>query len=187
MDHTTLILASASPRRVEILRRAGIRCRVRPTHVDETARAGEKPRAYVRRLAALKAKAAHGPGEQVLGADTVVVAGGRLLGKPRDARDAARMLRLLSGRMHRVLTGICLVAPNGAARNEVVETRVWFRRLSKAEIADYVASNEPLDKAGAYAIQGLASKFVERIDGCYFNVVGLPIARVYALLAGSKK
>jgi septum formation protein len=187
MEHTTLILASASPRRLEILRLAGVRCRVRPAHVDEAPRPGEKPPAYVRRLATMKAKAVHRPGECVLGADTVVVAGGRMLGKPRDADDAAHMLRVLSGRMHRVLTGICLVGPDGAARNDVAETRVWFRRLSKAEIAEYVASGEPLDKAGAYAIQGLASKFVERIDGCYFNVVGLPIARVCALLAGSKK
>jgi len=177
----TLVLASGSPRRVELLRRAGIRCLVRPARVDETRLKGEKPAAYVLRLARAKAEAARRPGERALGADTVVVIGSRILGKPGDAADAARMLRLLSGRSHRVLTGICLAGPR-RSRAEVVETRVWCRRLSRAEIAAYVASGEPFDKAGAYAIQGLASKFVERIEGCYSNVVGLPIERVYRML-----
>ena len=106
----------------------------------------------------------------------------KVLGKPRHARDAARMLRLLSGRVHRVLTGLCLLTPQGS-HSEVVETRVWFRRLSRAEIAGYVASGEPFGKAGAYAIQGLASRFVERIEGCYYNVVGLPVSRVYGMLS----
>lgn len=177
----TLILASASPRRREILHNAGIRCRVRPAHVDERLLPRETPKAHVLRLAQLKAEAARRPGEWVLGADTVVVVGKNILGKPRNARDAARMLGLLSGRVHRVLTGICLLA-GAAPRLDVAETRVWFRRLNREEIREYVASGEPLDKAGAYAIQGLASKFVERIEGCYFNVMGLPVSRVYRLL-----
>ena len=179
---TTLILASASPRRRELLRRAGIAHRVRPAAVDEKARRGEEPEAYVARLARAKATAAWRSGETVLGADTVVVAGRRLLGKPRDGRDAARMLRLLAGRVHQVLTGICLLGPDGAALAAVVRTRVWFRHMTAAEIAAYVASKEPLDKAGAYAIQGLASKFVSRIEGCYCNVVGLPVSKVDELL-----
>jgi len=178
-----LILASASPRRRELLRRAGIPFRARAVSVEETRHPGETPRRYVLRLARAKARAAWRPGARVLGADTVVVAGGRVLGKPRDARDAARMLGLLSGRVHRVLTGVCLLEPDGRrARGEVVATRVWFRRLSRAGIAQYIASGEPFDKAGAYAIQGLASKFVERIDGCYCNVVGLPVSRVCEML-----
>jgi septum formation protein len=179
---TTVILASASPRRRELLREAGIAHRVRPAVVDERARRGETPAACVARLARAKAAAVWRPGETVLGADTVVVAGRRLLGKPRDRRDAARMLRLLAGRVHQVLTGVCVLGPDGGARAAVVRTRVWFRRLTAAEIAGYVASKEPLDKAGAYAIQGFASKFVERIEGCYFNVVGLPVSKVEALL-----
>ncbi len=151
--------------------------------MDERLLPGETPRAHVLRLARLKAERVRRPGEWVLGADTVVVIGKSVLGKPRGSREAARMLRLLSGRMHRVLTGVALLG-EGAPRLDVAETRVWFRRLSRAEIRDYVASGEPLDKAGAYAIQGLASKFVERIDGCFFNVVGLPVSRVYEWLRG---
>jgi septum formation protein len=179
-----VILASASPRRREILRRAGIAFRARPAQVDERRKRGEQPADYAVRIARAKAAAAARPGEMVLGADTIVVVGGRILGKPRDKREAARMLRLLSGRAHRVLTGICLLR-DGRVRAEVVSTRVWFRRLSDAEIAAYVATGEPLDKAGAYAIQGRASKFVERIEGCYFNVMGLPVARVWRLLQGA--
>ena len=177
----TLILASASPRRASILRRAGIAFRVRPARVDESIRKGEKPVAHVRRLARQKAEAVYREGDLALGADTVVVVGNHILGKPRDPADAARMLRLLSGREHQVLTGICLLGA-GRSRLAAVKTRVWFRRLNRAEIAGYVATGEPLDKAGAYAIQGLASKFVERIDGCYFNVMGFPVSRVCELL-----
>jgi len=184
---TTLILASASPRRRELLRRAGIPHRVRPAEVDEKVRRGESPEACVARLAHAKAAAVWHPGETVLGADTLVVAGRLPLGKPRDERDAARMLRLLAGRDHEVLTGVCVLGPDGATRAAVVRTRVWFRRLTATEIAGYVASKEPLDKAGAYAIQGLASRFVERIDGCYFNVVGLPVSKVDELLRGPSK
>lgn len=176
-----LILASASPRRRELLRRAGIAFRVRPAPVDESVRPGESPRRHVRRLAREKAEAARRPGDRVLGADTVVVIDGKILGKPRNAREAGRMLRLLSGRVHRVLTGICLLTSQGSC-SEVVETRVWFRRLTRAEIAGYIASGEPFGKAGAYAIQGLASRFVERVEGCYYNVVGLPVSRVNAMV-----
>ncbi len=176
-----LVLASASPRRREILRHAGIAFRARPSRIAETLRPREKPRAQVLRMAREKAAAVRRPGERVLGADTVVVAGRGILGKPRDARDAARMLRLLSGKRHRVITGVCLLSPRRAFSG-AVETQVWFRRLTGTEIDAYVASGEPLDKAGAYAIQGRASKFVTRIEGCYFNVMGLPVALVYEWL-----
>jgi septum formation protein len=174
-----LVLASRSPRRKEILANAGIAFVVRPPDpVDESPRAGESPRDYVRRLAVEKARAtAAQPGEIILGFDTAVVVDGEILGKPADAGDASRMLRMLSGRHHEVMTGICL---RGA--EEIVDaavTKVWFMPLTDRDIEAYVASGEPMDKAGAYAIQGLASKFVERIDGCYFNVVGLPIALLH--------
>jgi septum formation protein len=161
------------------LRQAGIPFVVRSKPVDETPRANEKPEDYVRRLAEEKALAvAAAPDETVLGADTTVVIGDRLLGKPEDAADAVRMLEALSGRCHQVLTGICFRRPSGLIRDFSV-TRVWFVPMTTREIEDYVANGEPLDKAGAYAIQGLGSKFIERIEGCYFNVVGLPIALVY--------
>jgi septum formation protein len=170
-----LILASQSPRRSELLRNAGIQVEVRPADVDETPEAGETPERYVRRLARDKVRVV--PGELVLGADTVVVVNGEILGKPRDFDDASRMLRLLSGREHQVITGICLKGRETIIDHET--TRVWFAELTLREIRDYVASGEPMDKAGAYAIQGLASKFVERIEGSYSNVVGLPVAMVY--------
>jgi septum formation protein len=176
-----LVLASRSPRRAEILRNAGIPFVVRPADVDEAPHDGELPRDYVMRIAAEKARAAAGASEIVLGADTTVVVDGEILGKPRDAADAARMLALLSGRRHEVLTGICLQSAARTAR-ECAETSVWFMPLSRVDIEDYVASGEPMDKAGAYGIQGLASKFVERLDGCYFNVMGLPVALVYQML-----
>lgn len=174
-----LVLASQSPRRAEILRQAGIPFVVRSTPVDETPRANELPEDYVRRLAEEKALAvAARPDETVLGADTTVVIGNDLLGKPEDAADAVRMLEALSGRCHQVLTGICLRRPSGLVR-DFAATRVWFTLMTSREIEDYVASGEPMDKAGAYAIQGLGSKFIERIEGCYFNVVGLPVSLVY--------
>jgi septum formation protein len=176
-----LVLASRSPRRAEILRNAGVPFVVRPADVDETPQDGELPRDYVIRIAADKAYAAAGAGEIVLGADTTVVVDGEILGKPRDAADAARMLALLSGRRHEVLTGICLQSA-GRTTLECAETSVWFMPLSGQEIDDYVASGEPMDKAGAYGIQGLASKFVQRIEGCYFNVMGLPVALIYQML-----
>jgi septum formation protein len=177
-----LVLASQSPRRSEILRQAGIPFVVRPVEVDETPLAGENPRAYVERLALAKALAAPAaPRETVLAADTTVTIDGAVLGKPADAADARCMLKLLSGRRHEVLTGICLRQGDSLIR-DCASTAVWFRELSAAEIDEYVASGEPADKAGAYAIQGLASKFVERIDGCYFNVMGLPVSLVYSHL-----
>ena len=174
-----LILASQSPRRQEILARAGIAFVARPAEVDESIIAGEDPQAHVRRLARAKAEAVQaGPSHIVLGADTVVVAGEEILGKPAGPEDAARMLAALSGREHVVLTGVCLRSKDRVVV-DVESTRVRFIPLSDAEIAAYVASGEPVDKAGAYAIQGLASKFIDRVEGCYFNVVGLPVALVY--------
>jgi len=178
-----LVLASQSPRRSEILRQAGIPFTVRPVEVDETPLSGERPRAYVERLALAKALAAPaGQQETVLAADTTVTIDGAVLGKPADAADARRMLALLSGRRHDVLTGICLRKGDSVIL-DCATTAVWFQALSSEEIDEYVASGEPEGKAGAYAIQGLASKFVERIEGCYFNVMGLPVALVYRHLA----
>lgn len=174
-----LVLASQSPRRAEILRQAGIAFTLRFAPIDETPKHGERPEAYVQRLAVEKAMAVeHDPGETVLGADTTVVIDGEMLGKPADAADARRMLGLLSGRKHEVLTGIALRRGGELARDWAA-TEVWFAPMTGAEIEDYVASGEPMDKAGAYAIQGLASKHIEKIEGCYYNVVGLPIALVY--------
>ncbi len=180
-----LILASNSPRRKELLTAAGIRCEVVSVDVDETVDRLEPPGDHVRRLAEAKAKAALAlrPQATVLAADTVVLVGSQILGKPRDDGDATRMLRLLSGREHEVLTGLALMSASRSAV-EVAHTRVWFNPLTEKEIADYVLSGEPRDKAGAYAIQGLASKFIDRIQGSYSNVVGLPVALVYRLLKG---
>ena len=177
-----LVLASQSPRRREILRLAGIPFTVRVADVDESVLDGESPADYVQRLAAAKACAVEAaPGETVLGADTTVVIDGEILAKPADADDARRMLARLSGRRHEVLTGVCL-RRGVTATCEFVTTGVVFATLTAAEIDEYVASGEPMDKAGAYAIQGLASKFVERIEGDYFNVMGLPVALVYRRL-----
>ena len=177
-----LVLASQSPRRREILRQAGIPFTVRATDVDESVLASESPADYVQRLAEAKAYSIEAAaGEMVLGADTTVVIDGEILAKPADAADARRMLARLSGRRHEVLTGICL-RRGGHAILDYATTGVVFAALSDREIDEYVASGEPMDKAGAYAIQGLASKFVERIEGDYFNVMGLPVALVYRLL-----
>lgn len=177
-----LVLASQSPRRAEILRSAGIPFQVRVAHIDESALPDEPPVAYVRRLAERKALAvAAAPEETVLAADTTVVVEGEMLGKPADAADARRMLALLAGRRHEVITGIALRRASATICDHAV-TAVWFEPMSAAEIADYVASGEPMDKAGGYAIQGRASKFIGRIEGCYFNVVGLPVSLVYRLL-----
>jgi len=178
-----LVLASRSPRRREILQQAGIPFVVRPMEVDETPLPGEAAREYVTRIAREKAGAAAAglglhDGEIVLGADTTVLIHGEILAKPLDAADARRMLQMLSGQRHEVLTGICLRSADHVIE-DCAETSVWFAPLSPQEIEDYAASGEPMDKAGAYAIQGLASKFVERIEGCYFNVMGLPVAMVY--------
>jgi septum formation protein len=155
---------------------------VRVADVDESVLTGERPADYVQRLAMAKAHAIPASdGEIVLGADTTVVVDGEIMAKPVDAADARRMLARLSGRRHEVLTGVCL-RRGGRAICDCVTTGVVFATLSEAEIQEYVASGEPMDKAGAYAIQGLASKFVERIEGDYFNVMGLPVALVYRRL-----
>lgn len=183
MPDETLVLASASPRRAELLRAAGIRFEVVAADVDERQHDGEDAESYVRRLAEAKAAsvAALHPGRPVLGADTTVVAGSVVLGKPRDAADAAAMLAQLSGRSHRVLTGVCLIGADGRRGTAVATTTVEFRRLTDAEIDEYVASGEPMDKAGAYAVQGQARRFVTRIDGAFDNVVGLPVALIQAM------
>lgn len=183
---TRLILASNSPRRRELLQNAGFNFDIQPSTVEEIRLPGESPEEFTRRLAKEKAVdvASHStPARLVLGADTVVTVNGELLEKPADAADASRMLRTLSGRTHRVITGVCLVRPPKEVLALTHEsTAVTFKRLSENEIDDYVASGEPFDKAGGYAIQGLASRFVTRIEGCYFNVVGLPIPRVYEMV-----
>lgn len=183
-----MILASASPRRAELLTAAGIPFEVRPAHVDETLLPGEDARTYATRLAVEKARAiaTYADGRPVLAADTVVVTDGQVLGKPVDADDARRMLRLLSGRAHEVLTAVALLSrgPNESEPRmdaQIESTTVQFRPLETAEIEWYVSTGEPSDKAGAYAIQGLASRFVTRIEGSYSNVVGLPVALVYAM------
>ena len=174
-----LILASQSPRRREILTNAGIPFLVRAASVPEAQNAGETPHEYVSRLSRSKAEAVEMfSGEVILGADTVVLLDGKVLEKPANDRQAREMLHALSGREHSVLTGICLRHAAGLVSN-VEETRVQFCSLTADEIDQYAGSGEPMDKAGAYGIQGLASKFIERINGCYFNVVGLPIALVY--------
>jgi septum formation protein len=192
-----IVLASASPRRAELLRAAGIEFDVMPAHLDETAHAEEAPDVYVRRIADEKARAiaARVTNRVVLAADTTVVVNGAMLAKPDDDEDAKRMLRLLSGRVHEVLTAVALhrgprfSAETRRARAEgsaphvaISRTKVEFATLSEEEIAWYVSTGEPRDKAGAYAIQGYASRFVTRIAGSYSNVVGLPIALVYEML-----
>ena len=188
-----LILASASPRRQELLRNAGIAFRVQASDVPEIPLGGESATECAVRLAREKAVAvAEGfPQDVVLGADTIVVVDGAMLGKPIDSADAARMLRALSGRMHEVVTGVCFLgatgpnsqrAENRRLRTACETTRVTMNHLSEQEIAGYIATGEPMDKAGAYAIQGIASRWITRIDGDYSNVVGLPVALVWTML-----
>jgi septum formation protein len=188
-----LILASASPRRRELLAQAGFDFEVRAADIDETPLAGESAAAYVERLAIEKAQAVCALYDRdservtVLAADTtVVLPDGTILGKPEDAADARRMLGLLSGRTHSVMTGLAAVSTRAPGFVSAVEiTQVTFLVLTDEEIATYVAGGEPLDKAGAYAIQGFAARWIPRIEGCYFNVVGLPLARTVSLLAES--
>lgn len=175
-----LILASASPRRAELLRAAGISFQVRVADIDETQRPGEPARDYVLRLSREKAAAVAAGDELVLGADTTVLIDEATAGKPENVADAERMLRALSGNWHEVLTAVTLLR-GGEARSDIATTRVKFAALSEEEIQWYVATGEPDDKAGAYAIQGYASLFIERIEGSYFNVVGLPVQMVYRL------
>jgi septum formation protein len=183
-----LVLASASPRRQELLRNAGIPFTVQPADIDETPLAWEFPRECAKRLAREKAQTVHKrqPQDYVLGADTVVVVDDAMLGKPRDADDAVRMLRLLSGRTHHVTTGVCLITPTGggplAVAGEDVfseTTVVTMCELSDEEIKAYVATGDSMDKAGAYGIQGIPSRWIPRIEGDYTNVMGLPVALVY--------
>jgi len=198
-----LVLASSSPRRQKLLRNAGIDFIIQPADVPEVREAGESPTDFAQRLAREKAQAIWSACQTelarhtatvraderrlatgnllVLGADTVVVVDDEVLGKPADAADATRMLRLLSGRTHQVTTGVCLIGPGFQdVRSET--TDVSFDVLSPADIAAYVAHGEPMDKAGAYAIQGIASRWISRLEGCYFNVVGLPVPLVYRML-----
>ena len=188
-----LVLASASPRRRELLTQAGYTFEVRPAHIPEDPREGEDPVAYVTRLAREKAEvvfrelSANGNAEAelvILGADTTVTLDNHILGKPEDAADAARMLRMLSGRSHHVITGVAVVTAE-AVEVAAEVTAVRFLTLTDEEIAVYVATGEPMDKAGAYGIQGLAARWIPRVEGCYFNVVGLPLALVSTLLESS--
>ena len=217
MSPVRLVLASASPRRAELLRAAGVEFDVIPADVAEVLDPEETPDGFVRRVAQLKAEAVIplAPGRPILGADTIVIIDNRVLGKPADGDEARRMLTLLSGREHMVMTAVCLVNPSGPAeaghyvqavgpaafdsaqagkagdyvqtaqssriQTAVARTTVEFAPLGEADIGWYIASGEPMDKAGAYAIQGLASRFITRIDGSYSNVVGLPVAVVYDL------
>jgi septum formation protein len=179
-----IVLASSSPRRSELLRNAGIPFRVKPAHVPESPVPGEVPLLYTKRLARDKAVAVRSLFPQcfVLGADTIVLTDEHLLEKPADQEDAIRMLRLLSDRTHTVATGVCLITPEGKEDVRSETTAVTFGPMSDGEIRSYAASGEPLDRAGAYAIQGIASRYVRRIEGCYFNVVGLPVPLVYRML-----
>lgn len=177
-----LILASASPRRLELLARIGVDIVVRPSDVDERQHAGEAPAVYVRRVAAAKAEAcAHGAGDWVLAADTIVELDGDVLGKAADAAEAATMLRRLAGRTHRVTTAVCL-AGQGLRRELAVTTEVDMVAVDEAVVADYVASGEWTGKAGAYAVQGIGAALVSAVRGSITNVVGLPLAEVVALL-----
>ena len=178
-----LVLASSSPRRRELLSNAGIDFIVDPANVDETPRSGEAAADFAVRLATEKAEAIAGrhPGQLVVGADTVVIVGREVLGKPVDSGDARRMLRMLRNRTHEVSTGIALVVDNNALTH-IETTSVVVGEISETEIDDYVLSGEPMDKAGAYAIQGRASRWISRIEGDYFNVVGLPVAALWRML-----
>jgi len=183
-----LILASASPRRRDLLEQIGLTFTVETADIDETPRLAEDPIAYVKRLAEHKAAAVfarHANRERliVLGADTTVVIDGQILGKPEDDGDAARILRLLSGRTHRVITGVALTTATAPPLVAAEITEVEFARLTDSEIDAYIATGEPMGKAGAYGIQGRAARFIPRINGCYFNVMGLPLARLAAMLA----
>jgi septum formation protein len=192
-----LVLASASPRRRELLAQVGYKFEVRPAHIPENPLPGEDPIVYVTRLAREKAETVfreltsadsgietrHASGQSlvVLGADTTVTLDDAILGKPEDAADAARILRMLSGRTHRVITGVAVVTAEGAELAAEV-TGVRFLSLSDEEIEAYIATGEPMDKAGAYGIQGRAARWIPRIEGCYFNVMGLPLALVCSML-----
>jgi septum formation protein len=184
-----LILASSSPRRAEVLRNAGFVFEIRPADVDETRQPHEAAEDYVRRVAQAKARAISEPARAdreraiVIAADTIVLAEGQILGKPRDAEDARRMLRLFSGKTHEVLTALSVInVPAAKEALHVEKTRVEFLKMSEEEMETYIQTGEPLDKAGAYGIQGIAGRFATRIEGCYFNVLGLPLSRLWTTL-----
>lgn len=179
------ILASASPRRIELLKELGWNFTVKPSDSDEVLICGENPEDTACRLAEMKASnvAAANPGEWVVGADTLVALGTTSLGKPKNDKEAFAMIEMLQGKTHRVITAVAVISPEGEKYVEYETTNVVFRPLSDEEIASYIALGESLDKAGAYAIQGRGMLLVERIDGCYFNVVGLPVQKLSVLLA----
>lgn len=190
-----LILASASPRRRELLTQAGLTFAVESADINEDMQPGEAPAKYVQRLAVEKAQAVwkrHKATEDgadpitVIGADTTVICAGEVLGKPVDQADARRMLELLSGRTHQVLTGVAAITRR-ATVSDVEITQVYFDLIGEEELVRYLASGEPLDKAGAYGIQGFAARWIPKIEGCYFNVVGLPLARTLALIAKAEE
>jgi septum formation protein len=178
------ILASASPRRAELLRNAGIEFTVQASNISEEPQPGEDPTRLAKRLALEKARAVFrkNPGKFVLSADTIVVIEGQMLAKPQDANDAVRMLSLLSGRTHEVITGVCLAGPGNVQDVRAEKTGVTFNRVEEDEIRAYVATGDPMDKAGGYGIQGMASRWIPQIEGDYFNVVGLPVALVWKML-----
>jgi septum formation protein len=181
-----LILASASPRRAEILRNAGFAFDIQPAHTDESLQKNERAEDYVRRLAESKAQAVAKVLTEaafIIGADTTVLVDRQILGKPIDAADARRMLKLLSGKTHEVLTGLTVVrAPNADSAKDVESTRVTFLPLSNDDIEKYIATREPFDKAGAYGIQGIGGRFISGIEGDYFNVMGLPVSKLWQIL-----
>jgi septum formation protein len=183
-----IILASTSPRRAEILRTVGWPFEAIPPEVDETRAPNEEAVTYVQRLGRAKAEAVRSPGSATVGADTVVLVDEKILGKPRDDQDARGMLRQLSGRWHQVLTGVAFIDGSSAEVRAACETtEVQFALMSEAEIDWYVASGEPMDKAGAYAIQGLGARFIQGIRGDYYNVVGLPVRLLYELAMGARR
>jgi len=188
-----LVLASGSPRRIELLQQAGVEPdRIFPADIDEAPQRAEHPRSLARRLARQKAEKAHAAvsaeadwaGAYLLAADTVVAVGRRILPKAEHADEASNCLQLLSGRSHRVYSGVCMIAPSGKVRERLVETRVRFKRLSREEIESYVASGQWRGKAGGYAVQGLTGAFVVKIVGSYTNIVGLPLYETVSLLTG---
>jgi len=182
-NQTPIVLASASPRRQEILKNAGIEFTILPADIPEIPLHDESPRGFAERMAVEKARTVHSDanGSLILAADTVVAVGNEILGKPESAADAARMLRLLSNKTHQVITAVCLLGENFQdVRSET--TAVYFTEMTDTEIADYVATGEPMDKAGAYGIQGRASRWISKIEGDYYNVVGLPVDLVWRML-----
>ena len=182
---TQLILASTSPRRKEILEKAGIPFKIIQPDTDESVFYSDNPKLIVMELAKNKALSVQnkaGFDDLVLGVDTIVLIDGKILGKPLNQKEAKQMMQLLSKKHHTVISGVCLVSKNGFEKTFTVETDVEFNMLDENEITEYIASDEPYDKAGGYAVQGLASKFIKSINGCYYNVMGLPLLAVYSVI-----